>query len=966
MKKFALHFVCLLFIGFSACDTQNETNKDLTDPLNARVHTLENGLKVYLSVNKEKPRIQTVIAVNTGSSNDPKEVTGLAHYLEHMLFKGTSKLGTINWEEESKLLDAISDAYETLRAESDEAKRKAIYAKIDSLSSEAAKHAVPNEYDKLSTGIGSQGTNAYTSNERTVYISDIPATELEKWMKIEAERFSELTLRLFHTELETVYEEFNRAQDSDYRKSYKAMNEMLYKVHPYGTQTTLGLGDHLKNPSMVKIHEYFNTYYVPNNVAICLAGDFDPAEAIALIEKNFGGWERKDVTQPIHPKEDPIAEVQESTVYGPQEEWVQIGYRLDGYHSEDALMLPMLSSVLSNGTAGIIDLELIQAQKVLEAYAYGYSMRDYSLFMMGGSSKSDQSLEEVRDLLLEQLERVKNGDFPDELIPSVIRNNKVEQLQQLEYNYLRTDLMSDAFIMGVEWDEYLARMDSSNHITKQRLADWTKSRFNNNHSVVYKKTGEDTATHKVEKPQITAIDINRDVQSDFYTQIDSMESLRLTPEFVNFERDLAVKELQEGVKFYHVANTTNDLFRLFFELDEDLRNDPKVRFALEYLSFLGTDSLSSEEIKEELYSLGVRFNTRASDWKVYASLSGLEESFDDGLTLLEHLMRNAVADQEALDNMVADKMKEREDDKKSKWRIMSGLKALAKGGSENSFNNKLSAEELEALTADELVAIIGTIMDHPHRVFYYGKSSVDDVFAKVKEQHKLPETLLRVENPIEFEEVETDKPIVYFADYDMVQTEMTMLSKGEKFNPDKSSLRSLFNQYFGSGLSSVVFQEIRESKALAYSAYAYFSTPSKPDKSHYLQVYLGTQNDKLGDAIVAMDSLLTRIPEGTEQQFEQSQISSLKSLESNRVIKQSIYWVFRSYEDKGLPNDYLKTLYEEIGKLSMEEMEQFFNEQVAGKEFVYCVIGKKDEMDMAELTKLGEVKEVTLEEIFGY
>ncbi|MCB0770878.1 MAG: insulinase family protein, partial [Flavobacteriales bacterium] len=245
------------------------------DPLETRIYTLENGLQVWLSKNTDAPRVQTNIAVRAGSKNDPPDATGLAHYLEHMLFKGTSEIGTANWSEESRLLAQISDAYEERRGTTDIEQRELIYARIDSLSHLAATYAVPNEYDKMVKSIGARGTNAYTSTERTVYINDIPSDELEKWMMIESERFTEAVLRLFHTELETVYEEFNRSQDNDGRQAYKRMNELLYLTHPYGTQTTLGTGEHLKDPSMVKIQEYFRSYYVPNNMAVILAGDID-------------------------------------------------------------------------------------------------------------------------------------------------------------------------------------------------------------------------------------------------------------------------------------------------------------------------------------------------------------------------------------------------------------------------------------------------------------------------------------------------------------------------------------------------------------------------------------------------------------------------------------------------------------------------------------------------------------------
>jgi len=954
-------------VGFSACNQSGDKDKSaFVDPIDAQHYVLENGLNVYLSVNKAQPRVQTFIAVNTGSTNDPADVTGLAHYLEHMVFKGTSKFATLDWEKEKPLLELISELYEQQRNETDPAKKKAIYAKIDSVSGEAAKFAIANEYDKMINGLGAQGTNAFTSVERTAYINDIPSTELEKWMKIEAERFSELTLRLFHTELEAVYEEFNRGQDSDYSKAYKALNKLLFEKHQYGTQTTIGEGEHLKNPSMVKIHEYFDKYYVPNNMVVSIAGDIDPEKTLEMVKKYFGGWKRKDLVQPTHPTEDPITKPREATVYGPMEEWVTIGYRLGGYHTEDAMMAELMSTMLSNDVAGLIDLNLKQKQTVLDAYCYSSTDRDYSTMVLGGNPKGGQTLDEVKDLLIGQVDLIKKGEFSDELMPAVIRNLKVQELEQFEENWLRAYLMSDAYIMGTTWEEYISKLDRMSKVSKQQLVDWANKNFANNYAVVYKRTGEDTTTFKVDKPQITPVDINREVRSPFYDELDKMESIRLKPEFVDFKTALKSKELMADVPFYYIENTSNDLFTLFVEMDDDLKLDPKVKLAVKYLQYLGTEKYTNEQLLQKLYGLGVRFNSNASSWKVYLYMSGLEESFDEAQQLMEELILNAQPDEKALQNLIADELQEREDNKKNKWNIMSGIQDFAKYGPDNKFNNELTEEELQAITAQELVDIIHTLTSYSHNILYYGKSPMDKVFAKLKANHVMPETLLAVANPLKYEELATDKSQVYFVDYDMVQTELRMLSKGELYNPQQAAFQSMFNEFFGSGLSSIVFQEIRESKALAYAANAWVSTPSKADESHYVSVYVGTQNNKMGQAVDAMSVLMSAIPAGTGPQFEESRISALKQIESDRLIKQNIYWNFRSLQDKGIDYDIRKNIYEKLGTMTMDEMKDYFNANIAKRSYVYCVIGKKSEMDMSVLKKLGPVKELTLEEVFGY
>ena len=357
------------------------------DPLGTRIYTLDNGLKVYLSVNRDEPRIQTSIAVRAGSKYDPAETTGLAHYLEHMLFKGNSAISSLDWESEKPLLQEISDLYEKHRAASEKAKKDSIYGLIDSISQIAATYVVPNEYDKMVTSMGAKGTNAYTSFERTVYINDIPSNELSRWLELESTRFKELTLRLFHTELEAVYEEFNGFQDSDYAKEYIAMFNLLFPNHQYGTQTTIGEGEHLKNPSMVNIHEYFDTYYVPNNMAIVLAGDFDFDETINLINDHFGSWQSKEIPAYQAPVEKPIEAVLSADVYGPNTARMSMAYRFGGVDSKDADYLKLIGGILSNGKAGLIDLNLLKKQELVSAQSGPYVLKDYAIFEMAATPK---------------------------------------------------------------------------------------------------------------------------------------------------------------------------------------------------------------------------------------------------------------------------------------------------------------------------------------------------------------------------------------------------------------------------------------------------------------------------------------------------------------------------------------------------------------------------------------------------
>ncbi len=371
-----LKLSCLsLFLALVICSCSSQKKYSYetvpNDPLKARIYTLDNGLKVYLTVNKETPRIQTFIAVRVGGKNDPAETTGLAHYFEHLMFKGTDKFGTKDYAAEKPLLDAIEQQFEIYRKTTNEAERKAIYHTIDSLSYEASKYAIPNEYDKLMAAIGSTGSNAYTWYDQTVYQEDIPSNQIENWAKIQADRFENNVIRGFHTELEAVYEEKNMSLTRDNSKVQEAIFSSLFPKHPYGTQTVLGTQENLKNPSITNIKNYYKQWYVPNNMAICMSGDLDPDETIAMIDKYFGSLKPNPELPKLDlPKEDPITAPIVKEVLGPDAESVALAWRFPGASSKDFEILQVVSQVLYNGQAGLIDLNLNQQQKVLNSYGY--------------------------------------------------------------------------------------------------------------------------------------------------------------------------------------------------------------------------------------------------------------------------------------------------------------------------------------------------------------------------------------------------------------------------------------------------------------------------------------------------------------------------------------------------------------------------------------------------------------------
>jgi len=934
------------------------------DPSGARFYTLKNGLTVILSPNNKKPRIQTYIATKAGSKTDPSDHTGLAHYLEHMLFKGTDKFGSLDWAKEKPLLDQIDKLYAQYNSTTDEAKRKEIYKEIDRVSGEASKYAIPNEYDKMMGAMGAEGTNAFTSFEQTVYVEDIPSNAIDKYLAVQAERFRNPILRLFHTELEAVYEEKNRGLDEDSRKAFEAMFAALFPNNNYGKQTTIGTIEHLKNPSLSAIRDYFTTYYVPNNMGIIMSGDFDPSAAIQKIDKAFGYMKAKDVPPYVYGKEQEITAPIVKDVLGPKPENIMIGFRFPGAATKDAQMLELVGNILTNGSAGLIDLDLVKSQKLLSAYAFPYILKDYSMLILQGNPTQGQSLDEVRSLLLKELAKLRDGDFSEDLIQSIVNNEKKNDIQQNEDYSSRANNLMDNFTSELDWSTTISYPDMISKITKQDIMDFAKKYLNeNNYVVIYKKKGEDKDVVKVDKPPITPVTLNKDV-SPFVKSVNALPETPIKPLWVNYSTDIS-KGTLGSAEVLTVQNKDNSLFRMYYHYDMGKWNNKLLPIAAGYLEYLGTKDKNSEEFSKQFYKLASSFNVSAGNEETYITLEGLNENFEASVALLEDLLKNCIVDEEALTAYKAQLKKSRTNAKENKAAIMAGLRSYAQYGAQNPFNNVLSEAELDKLTAKELVDILHQMVNYKHRVMYYGPKTVAQLQTSLKPLHTVPATFTTMPAAAAFKAVSTTTNQVLFANYDMKQAEIFWFRNSEPYNVSKVPTVSLFNNYFGGGMGSVVFQTIRESKALAYSTYAYFGLPSKKENRSIVGAYVGTQADKTKEAVAGMNELLNVLPE-SQNALENAKLSLSKSLASERITQDGILFSYLAAKKLGNSTDIRKNVYEQAPKLTFADMKKFHSTEMSQKPYVYCVVGNEKNLNQEELSKYGTFKKLTLEEIFGY
>jgi len=968
MKKKLLLSLSLLFcFHFLFSQDESKSNNEITkDPLNSKTYVLDNGLTVILSSNKSKPRCYTAIAVKAGSKNDPADNTGLAHYLEHLLFKGTDVYGTANYQEEKKYLDQIDQLYEDYVQVNDPIKRKSKYHEIDSISSIAAQFSIANEYDKMMSHIGASGTNAFTSFEQTVYINDIPSNALSVWLDIESERFRNPVFRLFHTELEAVYEEKNISIDDDYTEVYETLYQKLFPNHPYGTQTTIGTVEHLKRPSLKKIREYYEKYYVANNMAIIVSGDIDFDKTIEEIKAKFAYLKNKPLQEFRFKEEINNPKEQVINLIGKDEDLVAIGIRLPKATLKNNAVAKVLSMLLYNGKTGLIDLNINQTQKVIESSLYYVNMNDYGLIEMFITPSKKLTMEQTARLFFNQIDSVLSGKFDESLIQSIIENDEVDKIRQQESNQGRVFELLDGFIMNQSREEYFKVNEEMKKVTKADLMNFAKSYLFQNRVIIYKKNGKPPEKQKVIKPSITAVELNREKKSPFLQEVLSRNLPEVKPQFIDFKKQIKEEVIKDGVNLIYTPNPLNKLFGLYYIYDFGSNEDKLMTLATEFLQYCGTSKNSAEVVKKKMYQLALSFDVFTSKNRIYISLSGKTDKFENGLSIMENLLSDAQSDEKTWNDFINNKILELKNRKLNKYEYSSGLASYMKYGTINPFKNVITPKELTKISLVDVIAKLKTLKSYPHSIAIYAPLNLLPI--KIKQYLKPyyeTNTIIAAPNRKLYEPLVYSEKMVFHTHYEMVQAEISWYKRASVFNPQMLTNARVMNEYFGGGMSSIVFQTIRESKALAYSSYSNFALPEFANSYTTVGAYIGTQADKFDDAVKSMNELLYQLPQSN--QGLQNAINALKSsIENQRITREEAILFYLNNKRLGINYDFREELYQQLKSYQFSDLKQFHDAEYLNGNFSISVLGSKKKLSKKMLSKFGKVKSVKSKEIFGY
>ena len=950
--------LCSLFSLFS----ENPIN-----PLNVKEYILSNGLTVWLNEDSSQPKVIGSIIVKAGAKDSPN--TGIAHYFEHIMFKGTNKIGTTNYAEEKVWLDSISNKYDKLAGTADEAQRLEIQKEINELSIQAADYVIPNEFNRLISQYGGTGLNAGTSWDFTMYFNTFSPQYMAQWCEINSERLINPVFRMFQSELETVYEEKNMYADMLGSQAAERIIGEFFKPHPY-QYPILGSTESLKNPKLSDMEEFFNTYYVAGNMGLILSGHFHSEDVLPILENTFGKIRKGEVAKqdiempaPINGKIDFTAKIPIPIVRANALLWRGVPS-----NHPDEVALNLVMSLLSNeNKTGLLDKLTIDGKLMMSA-GLSLSMNDAgAIALIAIPNIPFQTYRSAQKRLFSAIEKIKNGDISDEMFQSLKLEQQRNYLLELESLDKRNQKMIEVFAKGLTWNDYLEQAEKIETITKQDVIAIANKYLTSNYFDVKKKTGK-YPNAKIEKPPFKAIETtNREEESDYSKWLQTIESADFTPRFLNFDEEANTTAINNNqlVTLYHTANEMNSVFNLTMRFEIGSRELPTLPPLVSYLNYIGTDKYTVDEFNQKLQELGSTLNFNASAAQFTVSVSGFDNAFEETFDLVIHFLTNLEADKSKLKKVVKERNLEDKATRKSSDELSKAMAEQVKYGDNSAYLTRLSLKEMKRLSAQQLTLTLQKVLSTQTSIHYSGTLPSTDVSDVVGKYFAADKVINESVNPT-FRDGLTysNAKVFFFNDPKATQSIVQAYMHGPKQSEVEAKfLSQLFNTYFGAGMSSLMFQEIREFRSLAYRASSTIENPpvKLSDKSMLFNMHLSTQADKTTDALQALQSLLVDMP------LSEKRLDAAKENLINQA--QSAYPNFRDksqriaqYKQLGYTEDPNKQLVDEVSGMTLSDLERFYKQHIQGQTVVYVVIGNKKNIDMTQLQQMGEFEEMKLKQ----
>ena len=925
---------------------------------------LENGLKVVMCENHSAPEIYGTVYVHAGSKNDPLDATGMAHYFEHIMFKGTDKIGTTNWEAEKVYLDSIDMMYNKLHDTKDEAERAAIQRKINELSIASAEYAIPNEVDVILTKMGGKNLNAGTTQDMTIYFNSFPSNQLEKWMDVYVERFRNPVFRLFQSELETVYEEKNMYGDTPMMEFFNYALKEAAGDHPYG-RPVIGLTEHLKNPQPTRMREFFNTYYVANNMTLILVGDFDTEKTIPLVEEKFGVWRSGEIPQQPEyqlPKYD--SKIVRNVKMTPIKMGTLIFKGTDN-HNEDNLALQMMSLIFSNGSSGIADKDLLDG-KYMGAILAPLSLEDAgSIMLMYMPNLLFQSHEKAQKYVFDALNKLKNGDFSDELFEATKMNFLKERMKETETINSISELFLELESQGKTYEDYLADTERIKNMTKEHIVAIANKYLNDNYIDIRSKTGF-PEKDKVNKPDWKPIEVkNTEAKSDFALMIENQTVPEVTPQIIEFGKDVEITKINDNFNMFSTKNPYNEIFSLSIKFNYGTLNDPDLERAVNYFNMQGTENKTFEEFELELAKLGAEITFTTENSTTNITIEGFDKDLDKILALCEEKITSPSNDVSKMKLIAKSEQIDNKADAGDAGTWGSAVLNAVLYGENSKYLSKSPIKKWSKRNGEEIIEEVKKAFDNNGVIEFVGNTDTQEVIDMLIKHNIIKENVNKSEKKYLIEKQYDENQIFIAHNSKFRQSNIYTYISSDKLNMEEEAICQVYNKYFGTDMYSIVFQEIRELRSLGYTAYGYFRTDYLNRKPGYLYTFLGTQADKTNEGITAMNSLILEMPKRIEK-FNAAKEALIMSRAADYISFRNIPSTVSHWTERGYDHDPRIETTNIIKNTSYDDVEDFYKKHIRNRPIVIMMSGNKSSINMKELEKIGKITELKYDNIFRY
>lgn len=965
MKNY-LVLICLFFVFNTNLFSQSEAaaEANIIEQKMLRSYVLENGLTIVLNPDNKANTVYGMIMVKAGGKNDPADATGIAHYLEHMLFKGTDKIGTINWEREKVHMDKIISLYDELAKTTDVEKRKEIQKSINKESIEANNYIAHNELDKTLRLIGSTGLNAFTSEDMTAYFNEFPPTQIEKWLKIYSDRFINPVFRSFQGELEVVYEEYNMYNDMFFFPLLEEFNKNFYKNHQYGQQTIIGSMEHLKNPSLSKMYEFYNNYYVPNNMALILSGNFNEEDVIPLINTYFSSWKTKEVE---HFEVKQEAQFNGREVVNVKMSPIKIGilgFRMPEASHEDQLALDALTMFLSNSNqTGLLD-KLGSENKLMFAQSMPLSHKDHgALLVLFAPKLIGQSHENAENLILAEIQKIKKGEITQEQFDAIKKSLYIDYLLESEDHQYMTIKIAQAISNDIPLNQILDYPSRVLELTLDQIVHVANKYFTENYLAFFSSMGFPKKP-KIDKPGYEALSPVVNQNSEYFEGIKSMKNLELNIKPAEYFSNVTENILDNNSRLFFVENPYNDVASFTMRFFINNEPNPLLSYAVRAMNNAGTSIKNQFMIKEELAKLGLTLSFSYNESNISINLQGLDQNIEKGLMIIYDILTDGKIDQTTVKTLYEEDKASRKMETSDADNIANMLMEYVLYGEKSYYINRPSLKEVKKLKAEELMSYFKPVLKNTVEYHYVGSTNnlknvsntLNSNFASFQAADK--------QNLYERKRIESENNIIYFSNKkNTIQSKIFLYQNGPKFNIKQVPTIDIFNDYFGGGFSGLVMKEIREFRSLAYATGAGLRQPSQPNKNYSFVGFVGTQADKSEEAIEVFINLINNMPQKPEE-IEFIKDFMMLSIYSDipNFRRQSLAYSHNKF--MGWEFDPLIFKNEYYKNISSDQIMEFWKNHIKDKPTTIMVVADKKRLNTKNLEKFSKVETIKTKKLF--